>query len=247
MSLQFYSQIVPINKSLHQQWVIKPNVDAGFSRNAHVVLALITEFAQLSHEYPIVFMKNGDQVSPVAMLGIREGENLFVDNNGKWDARYIPAYVRRYPFTFTEAPEGKLLLSIDAAYAGLSKTGGEGARLFDLQGKESDFLQNMLKFAQQFQEGYVSTLQFGKELNELGLLKEMDAQMTLSAGGKYKIQGFYLVDEEKLRVLGAETLVRILKNGMLGAIYAHLLSLDNFNGFIAKLARQGEQLNGKKH
>ena len=35
----------------------------------------------------------------MAILGIQEGQNLFVMPDGRWDRRaYIPAYIRRYPF-----------------------------------------------------------------------------------------------------------------------------------------------------
>lgn len=237
-TLQFYKDIVAIDRNLHNSWSLHPIQDAGFSRNAHAVLLLGTEFVAASHEYPIVFVRNGEQVMPVAMLGLREGENLFVDDQGKWTARYIPAYVRRYPFTFAEVPGGQLILSMDSTYAGLNKDGGNGQRLFDKEGKETDFLKNMLAFAQGFQDDFMRTRQLCTELEKLSLFKNMNMEATLPNGGRFNMGGFLVVDEQKLLELQDQDVARLFKGGVLGTVYAHLVSLGNANQLVSRLAER---------
>lgn len=239
---QFYKEIVPVDRTLHKNWTVRAIPDAGFTRNSHAVLVLASEFAELSREYPIVFVRNGDQVAPMAMLGLREGENLFVDEQGKWHARYVPAYVRRYPFTFSEVEgTGQLLLSLDPEYPGLSKDGGDGLRLFDEQGQDTDFLKGMLDFAQRFQDDYVRTLQFCKVLATLDLLKDMNVDAQLPTGARFNMGGFQIVDEEKLKALDNEEIARMFRNGMMGTIFAHLISLGNVTNLLPKLAEREAQ------
>jgi hypothetical protein len=237
-SLQFYHDIVPIDRSLHKDWALNPIQDAGFSRNAHAVLLLGSEFVEASREYAIVFVRNGEQVMPVVMLGLREGENLFVGDNGKWDARYLPAYVRRYPFTFAEIPGGQGLLSLDSAYPGLDKEGKEGQRLFNEDGSDTDLIKNMLNFAQGFQDDYVRTGQVCAELDKLGLFNDMNIEATLTSGGRFNIGGFLVIDEQKLLALESQEVMSLFKSGIMGTIYAHMISLGNANQLINRLAER---------
>src|SRR3990167_5612436 len=51
-----------------------------------------------ARHHPIIFA-SGDNPVPLALMGLNEGVNVFVDDEGKvTQPIYIPAYVRRYPF-----------------------------------------------------------------------------------------------------------------------------------------------------
>jgi hypothetical protein len=44
----------------------------------------------------------GKTFLPMAVLGLENQQNLFVTENGSWEAAvYLPAYIRRYPFCMT--------------------------------------------------------------------------------------------------------------------------------------------------
>src|SRR5262245_19999312 len=78
---------------------------------------MAAEFSSAALEYAIVFGDKGDVVMPVAVLGVRTDENLYVTMQGGWQAKYIPAFVRRYPFVFFSRDEGKTFtLCIDEAF-----------------------------------------------------------------------------------------------------------------------------------
>jgi hypothetical protein len=49
------------------------------------------------------------------LLGLREAKTCSSTPTGKWDARYVPAFVRRYPFVPAKGPQGDLLVCIDEA------------------------------------------------------------------------------------------------------------------------------------
>jgi hypothetical protein len=235
-ALLFYKNIVPVDRTQHKNWSLNPIANASFTKQAHAVLLLGTEFVEAAREYPIVFVRNAEYVTPVALLGLREGENLFVDAEGKWQARYIPSYVRRYPFVFAETADKQLLLSLDSEFAGLDQTGKTGQRLFDANGQETEFLKHTLGFVQAFQADFMRTHELCTELDKLGLFKDMNIQATLNTGERYNMNGFYVVDEQKLLALPEAEITRLFKSGILGAVYAHLMSLGNAAQLVNRLA-----------
>ena len=73
-------------------------------------------------EYAIVFAGTGDEIMPAAILGLRGDENLYLSADGRWDANYMPAFVRRYPFVFSTSEDGtKFTLCIDETFAGFNQ------------------------------------------------------------------------------------------------------------------------------
>ena len=74
---------------------------------------------------------------------------------------------------------------------------------------------------------------------ELGLLKEMKADATLPGGEKLSVDGFQVVDEDKLRELRGDELRKMNQNGMLALIFAHLFSLGQIRDIFARQVQQG--------
>ena len=92
----FYRQPVILRFDQHRGKAIKPANGYGFSANTLAVPLMLGEFAHAGRHYPIVFAQN-EQPAPVAMLGLREGQNLFLEPDGSWrNSAYVPAYLRRY-------------------------------------------------------------------------------------------------------------------------------------------------------
>ena len=69
----------------------------GFAVGAHMCPLTVPEFGPASLSFPIIFV--GDEYSPVAVLGLSEGQNLFATPEAGYEVdTYIPCYIRRYPF-----------------------------------------------------------------------------------------------------------------------------------------------------
>ena len=104
-----FEKVVPVNRDRHARSKIREITGFGFASNFHIAYLTMHEFARAAAVYPIVFVedKEKDAFRPVTLLGLDAGENLFVGEAGKWEASYIPAIIRRYPFalanTGTEA------------------------------------------------------------------------------------------------------------------------------------------------
>ena len=100
--LLIYEKAVPVSPQRHGDWSVKAGADFGFARHVNSVPLMAAEFPAAAAEYPVVFTGT-DNVMPAILLGAREKENLFVAEDGSWDGRYVPAFVRRYPFVFAPA------------------------------------------------------------------------------------------------------------------------------------------------
>ena len=237
----FYDKPVALNKEAHQDLKLGPNeVGFKFAKQTNSVLLSGMEFVHAAKEYPIIFVKAGKRHVPVALLGFRNDENLFVDENGKWDAKYIPAFVRRYPFVLAEAPEGskkaseqKLVVCIDETFPGLNRE--KGKPLFQEDGEPTELLENAIKFLQEFQNHYQRTEIFVNRLNDLELLTEFTASTELADGEKIALSGLMVIDEKKLMALDKKKVVELFRSGEMGWIYAHLLSLSNLNQVMARI------------
>ncbi|MGV9006756.1 MAG: SapC family protein [Brevundimonas sp.] len=232
----FYDQPEPLSVDNHGTLGVDP-VDHpyAFVAKSHVVPLTVTEFAPAALSYPVIFV--GDARLPVAVMGLRPTENLFVEPTGEFRAEaYIPAYVRRYPFVFAnDEAQKRMILCIDRA-APFVKEGG-AAPLF-VDGKPSPYTEQAMEFCNNFEQERMRTDAFVALLKELDLLVVREAVFTPrnpdgTAGEPQKLAEYFAVSEEKLKELPIEKLAELRDNGALGQIYAHLVSLLGWDRLIA--------------
>ena len=105
--LMIYESAVPVSHNRHGKWSIDAGADFGFSRSVNSVPLTAVEFPSAASEYVIIFAGTGEVVTPAVLLGVRDQENLYLSEDGAWKARYVPAFLRRYPFVFSSTDEGK--------------------------------------------------------------------------------------------------------------------------------------------
>lgn len=230
----FYNSLTPLSSQLHPDHGLKPRMDFTFTRGTHAIPLTVDEFASAQRNYPIVFGL-GANPAPLALVGLNEGQNVFVDAEGNWrqDA-YIPAYVRRYPFMLAKlSPEAQELSLCFDDSAG-QVVSNEGDRLFD-GGQPSEVTKNVLNFTEQFEQAIARTRNFMEELNKLDLV--IDGEVTIQQPGMPQpavYRGFRMVSEEKLQNLRGDQARKMVQNGMLGLLYAHLFSLSNIRELFAR-------------
>ena len=233
--LLIYETVVPVTFANHRHSSVEIGQDFDFSRKVNSVPLMAVEFREVQSDYPIVFAGNKEGVMPAVILGLQEGENLYLSSDGKWDARYIPAFVRRYPFVFSKSEdEQKFLLCIDEQFSGFNGN-GRGERLFTDDGKPSPYVDSILKFLQEYQLQFRRSERFCKKILELDLLEPMQAQVALVSGEKYSLRGFMAVNREKLKELPADKLAELAKTDELELIYLHLQSMRNFGALKDRL------------
>jgi hypothetical protein len=186
------------------------------------------EFFQAARHYPIVFVGQGEQAMPIALLGLTQGHNGYVGDDHQWQANtYIPAFVRRYPFVLAQDGQDKFTVCFDAAYPGWNQE--DGRELFAEDGQNSPFLEEMIQFLQNFTAEMERTRAFVAQLNALELLSPRTLKLTHKSGETFVLSDFLAVDEEKFGTLADEQVLALHKAGFLGWVYAHLMSLGHAN------------------
>jgi len=235
-NLLFYEKPVALNKVSHKDMKIKPqNDNFSFARNTNSVILAGVEFTEAAKEYPIVFAKAGEQIVPVALLGLRNEENLFVDGSGKWDARYIPAFVRRYPFVLAETgDQGQRMVCIDEGFAGFNEE--EGDNLFD-NGEPTALLKQAIEFLEEYQRQYVRTERFIQRLRDDDLLMSLNARVDMVDGKQFSLSGLMAVDEKKLLQLPDDKALELFRSGELAWLYCHLMSLGCMARMVDRIAK----------
>jgi hypothetical protein len=227
--LLIYETAVPVSAARHGDMSVEVGNTYAFSAGVNAVPLMALEFVRAATEYAIVFTRADDAVMPAVVLGVKGNQNLYLSPEGQWNAKYIPAFIRRYPFVFSSSDDGKTLtLCIDEAHPGVNRE-GRGQRLFGEDGKPSPYVDQVLKFLQEYQAHFVRTKAFGKRLDELGLLEPMQAQVVTPTGAKLSLTGFLAVSREKLREVPGDKLAELAKTDELELLYLHLYSMRNFS------------------
>jgi hypothetical protein len=233
----FYSKPEPLSRDLHSKLglrrVEKP---FAFAAKTNVVPLTVGEFPMAALTYPIIFA--GDRYQPLAVMGVGQGSNLFVGEDGAFEVgAYIPAYIRRYPFVLAnDQTRAQLVVCIDRA----SPLLGEDCALpfFDEKGEATAYTNGCIEFCNNFEAEGRRTEAFVNLLKELDLFEVRRATTTPTnpdgtPGEPQPLAEFFAVSEEKLRALPAEKLKELIGNGAVAQMYAHLTSLIGWDRLVA--------------
>ena len=216
-----------------------PALSPAFAQKLNAIPISYTEFALAARDYPIVFTSGdgGKSFAPVAVLGMAAGENLYVNADGWAPHVYVPAYARRYPFcmakvTLNNVAQQNRMICVEKAR--LDDSGGEA--MFDAQGEPSAIWRDMQRLLSE----YEADLERGRELctilADYALLEPFTMQAKPVKGDALQLTGMHRVDEKKIEHLDVGKFKNLAKKGILGRIYAHLLSLENFSRLLERRA-----------
>lgn len=223
----FYNSLVPLSSQAHANHGLAVDVGLGFTTVTHAIPLTVDEFAVAQRSFPIIFGV-GPNPAPLALLSLTDGVNLYVDDKGKWEpGAYMPAFVRRYPFMLAKlSPEANdLSLCFDDTSAIITAEAED--KLFDGDAP-SETIKRILSFCEQFEQAVARTRGFVEELEKLDLLT--DGEVTIQQPDMPEpsvYRGFRMVAEEKLQNLRGDQARKMVQNGMMGLIYAHLFSLSH--------------------
>lgn len=237
------TNIVLLNNVDHRNLKVITRYGNEYGDNYMCVTTYPKEFRSLQAQYPIVFGKNSENgvYTPLALLGLQENENLFIED-GQWNARYIPLCAECKPFYIGQQTQRDLqaqqswVIHVDLDSPRISEE--SGFNLFKEQGGSSDFLIRMSKILGSVYEGISEVKPFIDLLVKLDLLEPFSAEVTLRDGQKHLLQGFYTINEEKLRDLPMEALKMLHDSGFLFDIYMQIASLSQIASLIELKNRQ---------
>ena len=237
--VMFYSRPEPLSAEAHGRLRFKANpAPFAFASKASIVPVQVGEFSMAALSYPIIFA--GEGRAPMAVLGLRQGDNLFVDGQGRYeDYAYIPGFIRRYPFVLAGAEgQDQLIVCIDRDAPML---GEEGETPLFENGQLTPSAQVAVQFCSDFETERRRTDQFVARLKALDLFEPKVATFTPrnadgSAGQPVQLADYFAVSDEKLNALGDGDLRELHLTGALRQIHAHLISMTNWDRLIARAA-----------
>lgn len=220
----FYRAPKALTPELHKTKAIQPS-DFSFARTGHAIPLGLSEFGFAQAFYPIIFLLNPVPAA-LAVMSVKTNENGFVDAKGQWKAgAYIPAYVRRYPFIFAETDKlEEVVLCVDEQSPHFIDAAKGGQPLFDADGKPTEATQNALKFSYSMHREIIAARQFVSALAEKNLLEPQKANIKLAKGGEFTVEGFHIVQEERLANLDDATCLAWARSGYWDALAAHRFS-----------------------
>ena len=231
---RLHRQVVPVDRDRHRPLRLRlPVTDWSVASRLNAAFLAAAEFGDACRDYPIVFVRTGRSpegkadIAPLAVFGVEQERNLYLDG-GRWRAAYLPALLRTYPFCIGRLDEQRYAVCIDLAWPGIAEgEQAEGQALFTAEGQPTPLLTEAQQQLERFEAEVARTRAACQRLEELGLLRDMRFDATLPDGRKHSVDGFLTVDEKRLAELPDETVVELHRNGLLGMVHAHWISLGH--------------------
>ena len=233
----FYKKPEVLRADKHKNISLVPKPKFDFARSANSLPINAAEMPRAVRHYPIVFTDTASPF-PVAVVGLRQGSNLFIEKDGSWaKGIYSPAYVRRYPFVFMRNANHKTLtLCIERNSPNVMENRDNP---FFIDGKRTEMTQNALKFCQAYESEFQKTAEISRLLVEHDLFTSNRGTFTLENGEKVSLTGFKLVDEKKVNALSPAAFEELRARGAVPVIYCHLLSMHSWQNLVSREDSKG--------
>ncbi len=234
-NVMMYESPQPLTKDKHSKFgVTQVKKPFEFMAKTHFMPLTAPEFGAASASYPIIFA--GEEKTPLAVMGIRQNENLFVDDGRFNNLFYLPAFARRYPFVLAGDQENdRFVVCVDEKAECV--TDKNPAQPFFDGDNPTQFTNEAFEFLKQFEQDRRATEGMIARFKELDLFEQKDMYFQGqnpdgSPAEKQKIADYFAVTDEKLRALDDKIIREFIDNGFLAVAYSHILSLGNWQRLV---------------
>lgn len=240
--LLFYQNIVALDRKKHQHLQLTTPISLDFAAGANFIPILLSELSEVAQELPVLFVPIGEsEFALAAITGVQKESNLLI-REGSWLGRYVPAFLRRYPFITLGNPgdTSQFTIAIDdqaQCLKGVSLKGLPAQKhpLFE-KDKPGKKLEELIPFLQKFHLDNQQTYAFCKRLQDLNLLVKSDLGVQDKQGKKYQVNGGWLIDEAALKALDPKLIQEFFVSDWLQKIYQIQFSIKNFPLMIDRFA-----------
>jgi len=220
-----FKEPVGLQQEADRDITVEHPAEYKFAKNIMAVPIAWGEIGEAAKDYPLFFGQgaNGTFV-PLAIMGVKEGQNLFVNRLGKWEKqRYVPTLFRMYPFVGNQTGK-EVNIAYDKSYPGINS--GNGERFFEKSGEPTEYGKRIMQLvAQYYGELEYATQQLSK-LAEAGILEKRNIDLQVE-GEVYRLTDVWQVNPSKLKALSDSQLLTFAKEGLYYLIQSHLNSLTN--------------------
>ena len=224
---------VQLDNNTHRDLRIVTTRGAAWGDDQMTTPVFLSELRGVQGCYPIVFQPadNGPGLQPAALLGLRAGENLFLDAHG-WDAPYIPLALERGPFMIGRTADDELMIHLDLDSPRIGR--GEGEPVFMAHGATTEYLERMNSVLLALHQGIEAIPPFVAALLRHDLLESFALDVAAADGSSNRLAGFHTINEERLASLDGQALAELHAQGWLAAIYMTVASLAHLRDLIGR-------------
>lgn len=222
---KMYKNLVLLDKEQHKELKLSPLENLSYAKDTAFIPVLANEVVLVGASFPVVF--TGGKIPSLVSIVTLGGDSLAINADGKWITNYVPSYLRKYPFSLGSTknnPEQKVIL-IDEESSLFSKS--KGKQLFKKNGEQSDMLSHAIEFLTSHETGSVVTASIVKDIVDSDILEEREISVGEGDEKKVLVNGFKVVDREKLYALSDDILADWVRKGVITMIESHIKSLDN--------------------
>jgi len=236
---KMYKNLVVLDKEKHKELKVKPMQNLNFAKGLAFVPVLASEVEMVGRAFPVVFTAD-ENTSLVALVSLG-GESLAINEEGKWITNYVPLFLRRYPFSLaaTKEKEDQKIVLIDEESELFSTDTGNS--LFSEDGEQTQTLTHAIEFLNNFDTQTTITKNVVKLIADSGILETREITVGEGEEAKTLVEGFKVVNKEKLNSLSDDVLAEWVRKGIISMIDAHLKSLEHIDTLF-KLAMQKQNL-----
>jgi len=235
---KMFKNLVVLDKEKHKGLKISPLEDLKFAKELSFVPVLANETAMIAEMFPVVF--TADETSSLVTLTALGDKNLAINEEGKYISRYVPAFLRKHPFSLasTEENADQKIILVDEEASNVSKS--KGKQLFTKNGEQSETLKNAITFLTDYETQHLNTMAIVKIIKDSGILEDREISIGEGEEKKVLVNGFQVVSREKLNKLDDATLALWVRKGIITFIDSHINSLSKIE-VLFKLASQNQQ------
>jgi len=232
--MNLYKDLILLDKEKHKDLKLSLSGDLFFAKSLPAIPLLINEIALVGNTFPIVFTADKEP-GLVALVSINN-KNVAINAEGKWIAKYVPAYLKKYPFALATTEKDSLnrVVLIDEESPLFSDT---GVPLFEENGESSKILVNIIDFLSSYEQTMQVTKETAAIISQSGILEDREISIGEGKEKRVLIKGFKVVNKEKLHDLSDEVLAEWVRKGIITLIDIHLKSLENIQ-LLFSLAKQ---------
>jgi hypothetical protein len=242
-----YTELQPLSRT--DRVLLPHGSTPQFCRGVNALALSRGEFVAAGRDFPIAFASSDTKAySPVAILGLTDRQNLFVQESGEWDrSTYVPAFVRRYPFCIAKVmvegkPRAERVVCVEKAYVD-----SQGIALYDDKGKSTPQWQAYERLLEEYENDLELTQQMCAVLAKLELYSPFQFQVMDGDKAALTVKGMHRIDEKKLANLKPASHTALIAKGYMSPIYAHFHSLENFGRLYSRaVARAADEAKRKK-
>jgi putative transposase len=225
---KMYSKLVVLDKKKHGSLKVSPLQDLNFAKDMNFIKIAANEAFAVGETFPVVFAADKDNFSLVALVSLGKG-NLAINEEGKYITKYVPAFLRQYPFSFAKKSKDSQdrVVLIDEEASVVSKT--KGKQLFTKKEEESEILKNAVTFLSNFDKDIQNTTSIVKMISESDILEEREISIGEGENKQVLIKGFKVINKDKLKNLDDKTLADWVRKGIISFIDVHIKSLEKID------------------